>query len=69
MPFIVIVEPFVPVHVAIALLLLVKVTGLSESPPVAETVNGASPKLFAVKALKLIVWLVLFNPDSFCLTD
>ena len=39
----VIVAPLVPVHVATEGSELVNVTGLPEPPPVAETVNGASP--------------------------
>ena len=39
----VIVEPFVPVHVATAASELVNTTGFPEAPPVAEIVYGTSP--------------------------
>ncbi len=49
------VSPFVPEQVAIAVFELVKMTGLPDAPPVAETENAASPYVFADKVPKVIV--------------
>ena len=53
----VMVVPFVPVQVATEVSELLNTIAFPEAPPVAETVNGASPNVFEGSALKMIDWL------------
>ena len=49
------VVPLVPLQVATASWLLVKITALPEPPPVADTVKASSPKVLTVSALKVML--------------
>ena len=53
-PMMVMVVPLAPVQVAMASSELVNVTGLPELPPVAETVNDASPNVLEDKEPNVI---------------
>jgi hypothetical protein len=53
-PVIVIVDPFVPELEQLPV--AANVTGFPEAPPLAETVNGASPNVLPGRAANAIVW-------------
>ena len=60
-PVIAIVAPFVLPLVQLSVAPTENVTGFPEAPPVALTVNGASPNVLFANAANEIVWLALFT--------